>query len=281
MGTLPSPNQKPPSAFPLPGLVIGMAVTAFLAFLILTPDGLLTKADVIGSAVCHRWSEHSFKIDGRPLTLCARCSGTFLGALAGFFGQGIVLRRRRAANFPPYYVLAILVTFMLLWAADGLNSLLSALPNVPHLYTPQNWLRLTTGALNGLTMSALVYPVFNSTLWRQPLSERTIRNLRDLSTLLLIEAGVVGLVLGMVAIQWRPFLYLLDLSSAAGVLVLLTSVNSMLVVMLVRRENAVNSWREAAVPLLVGFTLSLMLIAAIDVVRYVITGTISGIPTLR
>lgn len=277
MDTLPPPPDKKPPAFPMPGLVVGMALTALVVFFIIAPDGLLGKADAVGSAVCHRWSAHSFEIAQRPLTLCARCTGTFLGALAGFFGQGVVLRRRRAANFPPPFILALLVGFMLLWAADGVNSLLSTV-NGPHLYTPRNWLRLTSGALNGLAMSALVYPVFNSTLWRQPLPERTIRNLRDLGVLLLIEAGVVGLVLGLVASQWYPFLYPLDLSSAAGVLALLTSVNTMLVVMLVRRENAVSSWREAAIPLLVGFTLSLMMVAAIDAARYLLTGAISGIP---
>jgi uncharacterized membrane protein len=254
-----------------------MAIAALAAFLIAAPDGLLTKADVIGSAVCHRWIAHSFVIGGRQLPLCARCTGTFPGALVGFFGQGLVLRRRRAAHFPSLFILVILIGFMLLWAADGLNSFMSIFPDAPHLYAPQNWLRLATGALNGLAMSALVYPVLNSTLWRQPAPERTIRSLRDLGVLVLLEAGMVGLVLT----QWAWLLYPLALLSALGVLTLLTSVNSMLVVMLVRRENAVDTWREAAIPLLVGFTLSLMMVATIDFVRYALTGTLSGIPLLQ
>ncbi len=272
-----SPERPQGSAFPLPGLVIGMAVTALVAFLIVTPDGLLTKADIVGSAVCHRWVAHSFVIGGRQLPLCARCTGTFVGALMGFLGHGIVLRRRRAACFPSPFILTILIGFMLLWAADGVNSFMGVFPNLPHLYTAQNWLRLATGALNGLAMSALVYPVFNSTLWRQPALERSIRNLPDLGVLVLLEAGLVGLVLT----QWAWLLYPLALLSAAGVLTLLTSVNGMLVVMLVRRENTVDTWRQAAIPLLVGFTLSLMMVTVIDVIRYVLTGSISGVPLLR
>jgi uncharacterized membrane protein len=272
----PSPNKPHGPVFPLPWLVATLAILALIAFLILTPDGLLTKADIVGSAVCGRLPTHSLTIAGRQLPLCARCTGTFIGALVGFFGQAVVLRRRRAAEFPPPLILVILASFTLLWAADGLNSYVTLFPNLPHLYEPQNWLRLTTGALNGLMMSALVYPLFNFTLWRHPVPERTIRNLRDLLVLLLLEAGMIGLTLTQ-----EPFLlYPLALLSALGVLTLLTSINSMLVVMLVRRENVVDTWREALIPLLVGFTISLIMIGAINVVRYLLVGTLSGIPSL-
>jgi uncharacterized membrane protein len=270
------PPEKPQPAFPLAWLIVLLAATALLAFLIVAPDGLLTKTDMVGYAVCHRIESHSFVIAGRQLPLCARCSGTFVGALTGFLGQAVVLRRRRAAEFPPTLVIVILASFMLLWAVDGLNSYM-ALINGPHLYEPQNWLRLSTGALNGLTMSALVYPVLNFTLWRRSASEPAIRDLRDLGVLLLLEAGVVGLVLT----RWSFLLYPLALLSASGVLALLTSVNSMLVLMIVRRENVVDTWREALIPLLAGFTVSLIQVGMIDVVRYTLTGTLSGIPPLQ
>ncbi len=272
------PSDKPHGpTFPLPWLVVVLAIAASVAFLVAAPaDGLLGKADVVGYAVCHRIESHSFTIAGHQLPLCARCTGTFIGALIGLFGQGVVLRRRRDAEFPPALIIVILVGFMLLWAADGLNSYMNLI-NGPHLYEPQNWLRLTTGALNGLTMSALVYPILNFTLWQRPAPTRTIRNLRDLGVLLLLEAGMVGLVLT----QWSLLLYPLALLNALGVLALLTSVNSMLVVMLVRRENVVDTWHEAIVPLLAGFTVSLIQVGVIDLVRYALTGTLSGIPPLR
>jgi len=245
---------------------------ASLAFLIATPGGLLTKADLICSAVCGRLTAHSFIIAGRQLPLCARCTGTFIGALVGFLGQAMVLRRHRAAEFPPPFIIVIIAVFTLMWAGDGLNSYLTIL-NGPHLYESQNWLRLVTGALNGLTMSVLVYPVVNFTLWRHPLPERAMRNLRDLSILLLLEAGMVGLVLT----RWSLLLYPLALLSALGVLALLTSVNSILVVMIVRRENVVETWQEATIPLLAGFTLSIIQISVMDIVRYTLTGTMESI----
>jgi len=305
-----SPLDRPRgSAFPLPWLVPILAVVGTLAFLITTPHGFLTKMDMVGYAVCHRIPSHSFAIAGHQLPLCARCTGTFIGTLVGFVGQAALLRRRRAGEFPPAPILVILAGFTLLWAADGANSYL-ALIRGPHLYEPQNWLRLTTGALNGLTMSALVYPVFNFTLWRPPtsvgphpttvgphpttvgphpttvgphpttvgppLTERTIRNLGDLGLLVLLEAGLIGLLLT----RWSFLLYPLALLSALGVLALLTTVNSMLVLIIVRRENVAETWREAVVPLLAGFIVSLVQVGVIDIVRYMLTGTLSGIPPL-
>lgn len=274
--SFPPKNPRNP-AFPLPWLVVVLAVTVAVTLYILSPtDGLLGRADMVGYAVCHRIESHSFTIAGRQLPLCARCSGTFIGALTGFLGQAVVLRRRRAADFPSPLVIVSLTAFTLLWAADGLNSYMNLIGG-PHLYEPQNWLRLATGALNGLTMSALVYPVFNFTLWRNPSSERNIRSLLDLGVLILIQAGLVGLVLA----GWPWLLYPLALLSGLGVLALLTSVNSMLVVMLVRRDNVVETWRQAIIPLLAGFTASLIQIGVIDTVRYALTGTLSGIPPLR
>ncbi len=271
----PPPTKSRRPAFPLPWLIVTLAVTAFLALLIATPGELLDKADAVACAVCGRLTAHSFIIAGRQLPLCARCTGTFIGALVGFFGQAVVLRRRRTEGFPPTLIIVILVGFTLLWASDGLNSYLTLLGG-PHLYEPQNWLRLTTGALNGLTMSAIVYPVFSFTLWRRPVPERAIRNLRDLGVLLLLEAGLVGLVLT----GWPFLLYPLALLSALGVLALLTTVNTMLVVMITRRENVVDTWREAIIPLLAGFTVSLIQVAVLDLVRYALVGTLEGIPPL-
>jgi uncharacterized membrane protein len=260
----------------LTGVIISLFVLVSLGFLIATPGGCLTKADMVAYAVCHRIGSHSFHVGGRQLPLCARCTGTFLGGLVGFLGQALVLRRRRAGEFPPTYILVILVGFIGLMGADGLNSYLTFFPNAPHLYEPRNWLRLTTGALNGLAMSALVYPVFNFTLWREPRRQRTIRHLGELGVLLLLEAGMVGLVLT----GWGPLLYPLALLSAAGVLAMLTSVNTMIVLMLIGRENVAESWRDALVPLLAGLTVSLVQIGVIDFVRYTLTGTLAGIPPL-
>jgi uncharacterized membrane protein len=284
--TLPPTKPRKP-IFPFSAIIIVAAVVAFVLFLLATPEELveytgnwfLAKTQMVGFAVCHQIVDHSFEI-GRPLPLCARCTGTFIGALVGFFGQAVVLRRRRVVEFPSIFVVIILVVFTLLWAADGLNSLLAtdglntalvAAFDLHHVYEPRHELRLITGALNGLTMSALVYPAFNSTVWQNFLPERAIRGLRDLGVLILLELGFVGLVLGLVFLSWPWTLYPLAFFSALGVLTLLTTVNTMLVLIAVQRENKADDWRTLLTPLLAGFTVSLIQIAAISIVRYVFT----------
>jgi uncharacterized membrane protein len=274
--TTSSRSKSRRSVFPLSGLVVGLAIAALVTFLVASPSGLLAKTDMVGYAVCHRIRARSFVIAGRQLPLCARCSGTFLGALVGFFGQAVVLRRRRAAEFPPPSVIAALAGFIVGWATDGLNSYLTLI-NGPHIYEPQNWLRLTTGALQGLTMSVFVYPVLNFTLWRQPVPERNVRNLWELGLLVLFEALMIGLVLT----RWAILLYPLALLSALGVLTLLTTVNSMLVLLITRRDNMADNWRAGIIPLLAGFVVSLIQVGVIDLVRYALTGTFEGIPPLQ
>jgi uncharacterized membrane protein len=40
----------------------------------------------VGSVVCHQLADRSFFIDGRQLPVCARCTGLYLGGVAGLAG---------------------------------------------------------------------------------------------------------------------------------------------------------------------------------------------------
>ena len=280
----PKKARKPP--FPFPWLVIIPAFALVVTFLAFTPrdlivyagNWLLAKPYMVGYAVCHQIPSHSFIIGDRALPLCARCTGTFMGALVGFFGQAVVLRRKRVSEFPPPLILVVLVLFTMLWAGDGLNSYMGTIVRGPHLYRPLHELRLLTGALNGLTMSALVWPAFNVTLWRHPVPEPNIRGLRDLGVLVLLELSMVGLVLLAVYAQWDWLLYPLAWLGALGVLALLTSVNTLLVLIVIQRENVVERWRDALVPLVVGFAVGMVQVSLIGAVRYTFTGTFLGLP---
>ncbi len=256
--------------------VVLAAMVALITFAVATPDGLLSKLDLVGYAVCHRIPSRSFAIAGRQLPLCARCTGTFVGALLGLTGQSLILRRHRAAAFPSPSVIVFLVGFFLIWAFDGLNSYMT-LVNGPHLYEPRNWLRLSTGALQGLVLSALVYPAFNLTLWRYPSNQPAIRNPGELGVLVLLEGCLVGLVLTQ---HWL-LLYPLALLSAAGVLTMLSIVNATLALLIVRRENTADTWQDTLGPLLIGLTISIVQVGAIDLIRYSLTGTFQGIYPLH
>jgi uncharacterized membrane protein len=267
-------GRTPPKFLPsLAAILLILTVTAFLRA---TPGGLLRKADMVGYAVCHQIESHSFSLAGRQLPLYARCTGTFLGALGGLISQAFLLRRRRAAAFPTSPILFILLSFTLTWIVDGANSYL-ALIGGANLYEPSNTLRLVTGTLNGLTMSAFVYPVFNVSLWQAPVDKPALQGARDLGVLLLMASLLVILILSDLDFLLYPVAFL----SAAGVLALLTGVNSVIAVVLLRRENAAGSWRQALVPVAIGLVMSFIQIGVIDLIRYRLTGTLHGIPSLQ
>lgn len=253
-------------------VLVALSVLVILFFIVASPSSLLDKADTVGYAVCHRIAERSFTIAGRQLPLCARCTGTFLGAVLGLTVM-FVLRRQRASHLPPASVLLVLVLFVGLWGFDGLNSYMTLFPGGPHLYEPQNWLRMTTGMLNGLALFFFVFPIFNFTLWRQPTSQRVIGSIWELLAIL----PVVALLVLVTSAGLSFLLYPLAIVSSLGVVMMLAIVNSMLVTVVLGREGYAESWRQVLVPLALGVGLAILQIAALVWVRDYLTSKL-GLP---
>jgi uncharacterized membrane protein len=221
---------------------------------------------LLGAGVCGQIPSHSFIIGGRQLPLCARCTGTYLGALLGFWGLA-VLKRQRASGLPPNGVLASLISFIVLWGIDGLNSFLTLLPNAPHLYQPHNLWRLITGTLQGLALSIIVYPVFSFLLWKETNTRRVLRNWRELDYLLIPGA----LLIWIVQTQAGFLLYPVATLSILGVLAMLTLVNTMIVLIVTRREGKAESWRDAYLPLLLGLLATLLELSVLGLLRFALT----------
>ena len=239
----------------------------------LWPAPFLDKLDVVGSAVCGRLPDHSFHLAGRQLPLCARCTGTFVGALLGFVGL-FALGKRKAAQMPPAPVVGLLVGFIFLMALDGINSYLSLVLNRPLLYEPHNILRLTTGALHGLALSVIVFPIFNFTLWKEPEDRPALSGFRELGLVLLLF--VVPWIL-IVQAEIGFLLYPVAILSAMGVLTMLTVVNSMIVIIAARREAVAVFWWDAAWPVSLGFAAAMVEVAAIALLRWQLSITF-GLP---
>ncbi len=92
-----------------------------------TPPGLLGKADAVGYAVCHRAPARSFILGDRPMPLCARCSGTFLG---GFMALIFMTRLGRRGDLPDTKTSLMLGAFLVGFGLDGLNSFARVIPGV-------------------------------------------------------------------------------------------------------------------------------------------------------
>lgn len=254
----------------LRGLLIISVVFLLLGWLVNTPPGLLGKADAVGYAVCHRIDVRSFHLGERQIPLCVRCSGMYLGAVLGL-GLQAWLRPRRAGT-PPWRVLIALGLLAASFAVDGVNSYMHLIPGAPRLYEPQNWLRLFTGSGMGLALAGMLYPAFNQTFWARCDPRPALDSLRFLGGLILFAC-----LLNLLVLTENPLLlYPLALISAAGVLLVLTMVYSLVWLMLARAEQSIESFSQAWLPLLGGFGLALLQIAALDWVRYLLTGTWNG-----
>jgi uncharacterized membrane protein len=251
-------------------LMVAAVGLLVLGWLLNTPPGLLGKADAIGYAVCHRIDVRSFHLGVRQIPLCARCTGMYLGAMLSLGFQHLVGRRR--GGTPPIRVIAVLVLLAGAFVFDGVNSYLSLFPGFPHLYEPQNWLRLLTGTGMGIAITAALYPAFNLTIWQAIDKRPALSGLKSLALLILS-----GLLLDLVVLSENPLLlYPLALISAAGVLVLLTTVYSMVWVMILNTENHYTLFRQLFFPMTAGFGSAILQIILLDLGRYLLTGTWDG-----
>lgn len=237
-----------------------------------TQSGLMGKADSIGYAICHRIPERSFFAGDRQLPLCARCTGIYLGVMAGL-GTFIASGRGRADRLPNWRVLLVMMSFVAVLGVDGLNSYFQLFPGGTGIYEPQNWLRLTTGVFTGLTLITLVLPVFNQSLWTdgQP-AQAPVENLKEVAGLCLLGVLMILLTLS----ENATILLFLGFLSALGVLIVLSMMMTVLFVTATQHFRAYESWRALWLPMLAGLTMAITMIGLINFVRYTITGTWEG-----
>lgn len=255
------------------------AILAVAAWLYIAPPGFLGKADAIGYAVCHRIDERSFHVLGRQLPLCARCTGEFNAAAVGLIFQALVAGKRM--RLPRRGIIAIMAVFFLAFAIDGSNSYLylikssapGALEQIPNLYIPNNVLRLFTGSGMGIALAAVMYPVVNQSIWRQPV-DRSALEWKSFGALV----GIVLLMDLLVLTENPVVLYPVAILSVLGVLALLSMVFTIVWVIIMRLENSFEALPQLWLSGLAGLTLTLLLIVSIDLFRYRLTGTWSGFP---
>lgn len=250
-------------------LLLGLALSLFIVWLYLTPEGLLGKADAVGYAVCHRIPERSFQIGDRQMPMCARCTGLFLGALLGLVFQ---VMQGRKGKMPPVYVMVLFGLLALAWVFDGVNSFSMLTTVIPSLYQTQNWTRLITGTGMGLAISAILLPAFNQTMFKEWENYSGFEAWYQLLLLLALAAIMDVLVL----LEITPLQYLFSIISSGSVFVLLTMIYSMVLVMLFKKENTYDSIKQLLIPLTGGFIIGLLQIGAIDLVRYLMTGAWDG-----
>ncbi len=230
----------------------------------------LHGADYIAYTVCHRLPTHSFAIFGRPLPLCARCSGIYLGILLAL-SMTWLTGRQRHAQFPPRLVALALLGLFLTMAFDGTNSFLHDIA-APHLYEPNNTLRLITGFGAGLAVATVATTIFAQTAWDKFIWQPQLTSIQELLIQLVLAVTLILLILS----NQPTILYVLALGSALGVLLILSLLYTTLVLTLTRRDGTIHRYRQLALPVMVGLGLACGQIIAIATLRFNLTGTWSG-----
>jgi uncharacterized membrane protein len=271
----PKPSEVSRNSSPrviLTVVIVALSLLVIVLSIEVPPSTLLGKADVVGYSICHRIPERSFVLGDRHFPLCARCTGTFLGAVLGLVAM-LLLRRHRASRLPPAAVLGLLVLFVGLWGFDCLNSYMTLFPGGPHLYEPRNSLRLATGILNGLALILFVFPIFNFTLWRETTPQRALKNVWELAAILLVAALLFVAIVTPVDF----LLYPLAILSSLGVVLMLTIINTMIAAVMLRREGYAQTWWQALVPLTVGMALAILEMTGMILLRAYLT-TRLGLP---
>lgn len=220
-------------------VLVGLFYLVLLAALLFLPGGsLLDRLRWLDSGICAQLPAHSFYPGGEQLPLCARNTGIYLGFIVTLITL-YARKRGRTQLLPPWPIIIVLACGVVAMAVDGLNSFFSDL-GLPHLYQPDNLLRLATGLLTGFAMAALVLPNLNRLFWRNYNEERAISSWGTfLSYMLLLVLSFF-----MVASQNWLVLYPLALLSTAGLLTALSSVNLIVVTAISRREQSFERYRD-------------------------------------
>ena len=243
----------------------GAAFLAFLAY----PVPLADKLAAIPYGIDPQRPSHTYIVGGVPLPLEARKTGMFGGfLLASLF---LLARgRRRAASFPPWPLMALLVACFASLACDGLNATFFDL-GWPHLYTPSLQLRLATGLLAGLAMAAVLLPAVNGVLWRAADPAPSIASGTDVLGTVIVLGAFFLLVDARL-----PILYdAIAIVSIAGLVIELALINVVLVLAVSRRMGAATSLWDVVPIAAAGLCLTAAELLFMSIIRYLVLGDIT------
>lgn len=236
----------------------GAVVGLFLA----APWPLRDKLFAVVSGICPQRPAHSFFLDGMQLPLEARMAGIFAGALLTcvyLLGLG----RRATSATPSVGILVILVLFIVAMGADGFNATLYDL-GLPHLYTPDNRLRLITGLLAGLSMGTFVAAVLRYTIGQNGAPSPVMASWPELGGAVAMLAAVYAAVVS----GWRTLYFPLAIPITLAVPFLFTVFNLVIVLGRFRSEGRTVTW--AGKPLAVAFILAAVELAGLALIRWAV-----------
>jgi uncharacterized membrane protein len=228
---------------------------------------MVDRLRALTSGICAQIPTHILRPGGVPLPLCSRNTGIYLGLMTGV-GALIARGRWRSATLPTGWVALVLLGFVGLMGIDGFNSLFVDV-GLPHLYQPNNLLRLTTGLLCGTAMAAFLAPTANSMLWRRPDPQPAYDSLRFLLPL----APVLLLDFGLAAWQAGWLLYPIALVSVTGVVLAWTLINLTFITVFTGRTGRYQRLVQIVPIVAIALVLAVAELLALAVMKHSLLGT--------
>ena len=230
-------------------LAILLTTAIFLtwSFLSHSPSGYYSKIFSIGSSVCHQIPSHSFNVGPVQFPVCARCTGLYMGS---FIGIVYAFLSGKKIGVPKTKFIVFLAFLFLLWAGDGLNSLISDFLNKPFLYQTSNLSRLVTGYGMGLVMSTTLVTLFNLTVWKTGINTPVLENVYQIIGygILCVMSSSLILISGPVVFQLTAFVTILT------VLFIISLLYSIFWIIFLRKENQFTNWKGIAVYMIAGYS---------------------------
>ena len=237
------------------------AVAVLLAALLFAPGASVDqKMLMVARGICAQ--EHRIELGGLVFPICARNTGIYASASITFLFL-LLVGRRRAGAIPPLPIGAVLVTFVVVMAADGFNSMLVDLGMVP-FYQPQNWLRTLTGLGMGVTLGCTMLLILNSALrgdvrYDQPV----LGGWRELLAILAIDFLALAALYGNATWLYWPLAFL----AWGGILGVMYGVNLMLVAVFTGYEGKVTRASQLARPATIALGTTLLLVLGLAALR--------------
>ena len=98
--------------------------------------------NILGSFICHRKPERTFKLRGHYFPVCSRCTGAYMGAFSYFIFVYFA--------YVPYNIIMILtgISMIIPMFSDGITQLFD-------FRESNNTLRFTTGLIGGIGLGIL------------------------------------------------------------------------------------------------------------------------------
>jgi len=230
-------------------LAILLTTAFFLTWNLLSqsPSGCYGKIFSIGSSVCHQIPSHSFIIGSVQFPVCARCTGLYMGS---FIGIVYAFLSGKKKGVPKTKFIVFLGFLFLLWAGDGLNSLISDFLNKPFLYQTSNLSRLITGYGMGLVMSTTLVTLFNLTIWKTGKNTPVLGSVYQIigyGILCAISSALV-LISGPILFQAAAYITILTVLSIISLLY------SIFWIIFLRKENQFTNWKDVFVYIIAGYS---------------------------